>query len=438
MSHQPPKDVIERLEAGPVAILGSGVSGRAVAALLDRLGQKGVFYDQNPASYPDVNNFGSQAARRHPLVVFSPGFPSDHAWLTAAREAGSLCVPELEFGGYYWRGRVVAITGTNGKTTLTEFLAHALNLAECPARVAGNIGTPLSRLAADDHADPSERSAAIAVCEVSSFQAETLGEFRCDALLWTNFAEDHLDRHGGMETYFAAKWRLVERTEPRHVFVGESVQQFAEQTGRWLLPVETTVVSEVKSTPFRVEGTIFDRPPQRANFLLAAAWWRREQKDLAVLETAARTFRPGRHRLECVGETAGVRWWNDSKATNFHAVEAALASFGKPVILIAGGRSKGGDLAGFVRRCAPGVNTLFLIGEVAGELATICARERLPHEICGTLDQAVARAAGRAHPGDEVLLSPGFASFDQFRDYQDRGQQFATLVNNLGVKPTFR
>jgi UDP-N-acetylmuramoylalanine--D-glutamate ligase len=139
-----------------------------------------------------------------------------------------------------------------------------------------------------------------------------------------------------------------------------------------------------------------------------------------------------------VAEIDGVTWWNDSKATNIHAVEAALASFAGPVRLIAGGRTKGGDVAGFVRRIGPRVKELYLIGETAGELAAACAALQIPHTVCADLAAAVHQAADAAHPGEQVLLSPGFASFDLFRGYEDRGNQFESLVNNLGTTSTLR
>ena len=183
----------------------------------------------------------------------------------------------------------------------------------------GNVGFPFSRLLLETAA-----ADAIAVCEVSSFQAETLRHFRADAALWTNFAEDHLERHPGLQAYFAAKWNLVDHTGPGAVFAGSSVARFAREFGR-RLPPEACVATEDAAPDARLDGTPFARHPQRENFLLALAWWRRTGRPEAALYAAARSFRLGRHRLALVGELRGVSFWNDSKATNFHAVEAALA-----------------------------------------------------------------------------------------------------------------
>ena len=446
----------------PVGIFGAGVSGIGVTALLAALDGESVIYDAK------ATEFSSKAAQAHRLIVVSPGFAPEHPWVVAAKAAGVECWGELDFAALFWRGSIVAITGTNGKTTLTEFLTHALKAAGREAHATGNIGHSFAQLVADTNGGAREM---IAVCEVSSFQAETLKHFRADATLWTNFAEDHLERHPGLESYFAAKWNLLartkevqeqgaggreqgggkplagarsheSRTEPlaharSHVWVGTSVQRFARKFGR-PLPSGAAVDTEDQPADERLAGTVFSEYPQRENFLLAEAWWRATGLPEGTLFSAAKTFRLGRHRLTQVGEQKGVSFWNDSKATNFHAVEAALTRFSAPVVLIAGGKAKGGDLAGFVHRIAPRVKHAVLIGETSAELAFHCSAVRVAHTTCGTLAEAVHRAAELAEPGDNVLLSPGFASFDMFRGYADRGEQFEQLVRDLGATASFR
>jgi UDP-N-acetylmuramoylalanine--D-glutamate ligase len=295
------------------------------------------------------------------------------------------------------------------------------------ALAAGNIGLPFTQLVADeDGGDPE----VTAVCEVSSFQAEQLGHFSADGLLWTNLAEDHLERHAGMEAYFAAKWELVLRTPPGHLFAGSSVQRFAAQFGR-PLPAGANIPTEGQPGDPRLAGSPFASYPQRENFILAAAWWRSEGLDEAVLYSAAKSFRVGRHRLTSVEAIDGVEYWNDSKATNFHAVEAALAGFGRPVVLIAGGRSKGGDVAAFVKRIAPRVAHLVLIGETAPLMAAACEVNGLAYSLSQFMDDAVRSAGAAAHPGGIVLLSPGFSSFDMFKSYEDRGDCFERAVAEL-------
>ena len=420
-------EIIRPLLAQPVAIFGAGVSGLAACALLARLEAGSVIYDDK------ATPFSAKQARAHRLVVFSPGFPPEHPWLVTARAAGCECLGELDFAALFWRGSIIAVTGTNGKTTLTEFLTHALRSAGRDAHAAGNIGHALAELAAETDGGTAD---SIAVCEVSSFQAETLKHFRADATLWTNFAEDHLERHATLEGYFSAKWKLVAQTKPGAFFAGTSVQRFAQKFER-PLPAAAAVATEDQPADERLAGTVFADYPQRENFLLAAAWWQSAALPVDMLYAAAQSFHVGPHRLARVVEHEGVTYWNDSKATNFHAVEAALARFEAPVILIAGGRAKGGDLAGFVHRIAPRVKHAVLIGETSGELAFHCSAFRVAHTTCGTLAGAVRRSAELARPGDQVLLSPGFASFDMFRSYADRGEQFELLVRDLGVAANF-
>ena len=426
-----PPAVLAPLLGTPVAVFGAGVSGLAVRDALARLGAAGVIFDQKPGAGA-AQTFGRADAERHRLVVFSPGFALEHVWLQTARAAGCTCLGELDFASLFWPGRILAITGTNGKTTLTEFLTHALGAAGEAAFAVGNVGFPFSRLALQAGAPD-----AIAVCEVSSFQAETLQHFRADATLWTNFAEDHLERHPELSGYFAAKWNLVEHTRPGAVFAGPSVVRFAGRFGR-RLPAEAGVATEGAPPDARLEGTPFARYPQRENFQLALAWWRHAGRPEAGLYAAARSFRIGRHRLALVGELGGVSFWNDSKATNFHAVEAALATFPAPVHLILGGRSKGGDLPAFVNRIAARCRHFWLIGETRAPLAACCAAEGLPHTVCSSLAEAVRGAAAAARPGEAVVLSPAFASFDMFRSYADRGDQFESLAASLGATSIFQ
>ncbi len=421
-------DFVKPLLAHPVAIFGGGVSGRGVRMLIGSLGGQGVIFDRQGVDGA-ITEFRGAAASTHHLVVYSPGFPPTHPWIAEARAAGAVCLSELDFASLFWRGSLIAITGTNGKTTLTEFLTHALRSIGRDACATGNIGFSFSRLVLErDGGAPDS----IAVCEVSSFQAETLRYFRADAALWTNFAEDHLERHGTMEEYFQSKWRLFERTVGGHVFAGASVQRYAEKFGQ-TLPAEAQVATEDQPGDVLLRGTVFAHYPQQENFILAAAWWRSHGLREAALYAAAQSFSLGEHRLARVAVKNGVTWWNDSKATNFHAVEAAVAGFAAPVILIAGGKSKGGDAGAFVSRLVPHVKHAFLIGETRNVLAMFAGASGLSHTVCVNLSEAVRLAATIAVAGDNILLSPGFSSFDQFQSYEDRGRQFVALVNSVGA-----
>jgi UDP-N-acetylmuramoylalanine--D-glutamate ligase len=421
-----PPEFLKAALSRPVAVFGGGVSGEGVLALLGAIGAQGKIYDAKVAKGVE---FTAAAAKQHGLVVFSPGFAPEHPWFKRAKDADAICLGELDFASLFWRGKLIAVTGTNGKTTLTEFLTHALGGIGRDAHATGNIGHPFSKLVAEKRGGAKDM---FAICEVSSFQAETLEHFRAHAAIWTNFAEDHLERHPGLESYFSSKWNLIAHAAPGAVFVGSSVLRYARKFDRPVHAVHAVVTESMSADP-KLATTVFAEHPQRENFLLALAWWKANSFDVAALYSAARTFKLGRHRLSRVGGRDGVTFWNDSKATNFHAVEAALARFNAPVVLIAGGKPKGGDLAGFVHRIAPRVKHAVLIGEASAELAFHCSTFRVAHTSCANFAESVRRAAELAEPGDHVLLSPGFASFDMFRNYEDRGDQFESLVQNLGA-----
>ena len=184
----------------PTAIFGDAVSGRAVAAALASNGFASVIYDEKGANQV----FGPEQAALHDLLIYSPGFAQTHPWMLVARRAGLQCLTELDFGALLWTGPAIAITGTNGKTTLTEFLSFAFKRAGIDALACGNVGLPFTSLSSTQ-----SNVSFLAVVEVSSFQAEDLRHFTPEAVLWTNFDEDHLDRHGDLESYFRAKYKLI-------------------------------------------------------------------------------------------------------------------------------------------------------------------------------------------------------------------------------------
>ncbi len=420
-------EAIASVARRPVAVLGFGVSGQAAAALLRQCGCGVEAYDEK--TVPGVRgDFGPTEAKRHDLVVYSPGFRQDHAWLAAARAAGCQCLGELDFASLFWKGTLIAVTGTNGKTTLTEFLATALRRQGQSSVPAGNIGHPLSRL--DDLGATEGR---VAVCEVSSFQAEGLQYLQPHVLLWTNFDEDHLDRYANLRDYFSAKWNLVERLAQPRLFVGESVALAAQKFGR-KLPPAAVVVRRGDAWQPAPAGSVFATHPQCENYLVAQAYWLAEGYPLQVLEETAQSFSTRRHRLAPVVEWQGVTYWNDSKGTNFHATLAALESFSHPVVWIGGGKSKGGDIEGFAGKVAGRIREAFLIGETAGILATGLHQRGVAATQCESLREAVQRShdAARQSLPAQVLFSPGFSSFDMFHDYAERGLAFEQAV--LGLK----
>ncbi len=475
-----PKILEKKLEK-PVAIFGGGVSGKAVEEFLRGNGFSAVIYDR--IAEGAGTRFDMAEAARHDLVVCSPGFPHSHPWKETARRAGLLCLCEPDFAALFWQGALppirrlpgetaenflaradtrlglTAVTGTNGKTTLTEFLAFALRRIGRDSLAVGNNGVPMTRMLAH-----SSSASFRPVCEISSFQAEELRYFSPRSVLWTNFDEDHIDRHGSAENYFRAKFRLVECLEnlrlivgdfpqendpdvravleKRTLIVGESVAAAAARFGI-ALPKWTQVATRAEVAGKIPAGSIFATFPQSENYAIARRFWRSVGLAEKDLESAALAFPAREHRLECVrvlGEEASAgtprtEFWDDSKGTNFHAVRAAIETFpGKKIFWIGGGQSKGGDIVGFAKTIAPRIERAFLIGETAELLRGAFASVGVPAEICPLLQGAVAsagRAAVESGADAVVLFSPGFASFDMFSSYAERGARFTQYAKSF-------
>lgn len=431
-----PESIASKLKRPP-AILGAGVSGAAVARLLGRAGCRPVFYDEKGTA-GSLDFLGTSAATRHDLVVHSPGFPPAHPWLEAARAAGATCLGEMDFAFLFWKAPLLSVTGTNGKTTLTEFLTFALKRAGRDAVSAGNIGFPLSSVL-----ELSGKGSPFPVCEVSSFQSEVMRYFVPSALLWTNFDEDHLERHGKLENYFRAKYRLVERLVSGGLLVvGESVAAAAKKFNL-LLPPQTQVATRAEVFGKIPQESPLANFPQAENYALARRYWLAEGLPERALEESARVFKTSRHRLAKTAEIDGVSFWNDSKGTNFHATLAALAALhgtedggafgaGKHrVHWIGGGRWKGGNVGRFAERLAAGIDSADLIGETAPELYKKFSELGVPVAVHDSLGKAVRTAAARARSGGAVLFSPGFSSFDMFQGYAARGAEFEQIVSAL-------
>ncbi|MFW5883424.1 MAG: UDP-N-acetylmuramoyl-L-alanine--D-glutamate ligase [Verrucomicrobiota bacterium] len=411
----------------PVAVLGKGVSGRAAAALIERLGGQAVFYDSKAE---DAEPVFDEAAARHRLVVASPGFAPEHPWMQAARTGGGLVLTETDFAALCWPGRVIGVTGTVGKTTTTDFLAHALRHDGQAAVACGNIGLPLSQVAAEGRAE-------VAVVELSSFQTEALRFLAPEACLWTNFSENHLDRHRTMSAYFLAKWGLIERTGTGEVILGQSVADFARRANK-RLPAHALIIDPHTAPEIEPPAdSVFALPPARYNFGLVAALWQRLGRNPEALREAARSYQLQPHRLHCVREVGGVRFWNDSKSTSFVSTLAALAALeGQGEIhWIGGGRSKGGDLGSFARRIAGRISAAYLIGSTAEALREELRACECSATLCRDLPSAVREAHSEAAPGSHILLSPGFGSQDQFSGYEARGEVFERTVQALSTDP---
>ena len=341
------------------------------------------------------------------VVVKSPGVPGEKALVREARARGVPVWSEVELGWRLLRPRpFVGVTGTKGKTTTTELLGAMFRAGGRPVAVAGNVGTPLTAIAPPEDA--------WIVCELSSFQLEDVHELALEVAVLLNLEPDHLDRHGSFARYRAAKLRIFERA--RHKVVPR---------GSGLDGIEFSAEDSLPAEPL-IPGA-----HNRANAAAAAAAARLVGIDDAAIAEALTTFAGVPHRLELVRERGGVRWVNDSIATNTLAVRRGVEAYDAPVRLILGGRAKGEDFVPFARALPENVVAVYLVGEAADELARALDAAGRRYERVGTVAGAVEAAARDANPGDVVLLSPACASYDQYDSFEQRGEEFRRLVANL-------
>jgi UDP-N-acetylmuramoylalanine--D-glutamate ligase len=376
-----------------VLVLGLARSGRAAAAALERRGVEVVRSDRNLGNDGDLS-----LLERVELLLKSPGVPREAPLVAEAERRGMPIWSEVELGYRLLRPRLVGVTGTNGKTTTSELLGVMLG-----APVAGNVGRALTEL--DGQVERGQRI----VCELSSFQLEDVHTLACEVAVLLNLEPDHLDRYESFEAYRDAKLRIFERARAKVVPRGlglEGIEFSADDP----LPAEPLI-------PGR---------HNRENAAAAVAAARALGVDDASLANALLAFPGVPHRLELVRELNGVRYVNDSKATNVAAALRALATYEhEPVHLVLGGSRKGEDFRPLAAALGPNVRSVHLIGETAGELAAV-----IP-EATDAGDLATALRQIDAQPGEIVLLSPACASYDQFRDFEERGEEFRRLVQNL-------
>jgi UDP-N-acetylmuramoylalanine--D-glutamate ligase len=385
-----------------VLVLGLARSGRAAATALERHGAEVVRADRELGNDADVALLDGVE-----LVVKSPGVPGETVLVASARERGVPIWSEVELGYRLLSNPILGVTGTNGKTTTAEWLGFILD-----APVAGNVGRALTEL------DGQVGAEQLVVCELSSFQLEDIVEFRPHVAVLLNLEPDHLDRHGSVEAYRDAKLRIFENQTADDTAVvprGFPLERPAQR-------VEFSAADELPEEP-GLRGA-----HNRENAAAATAAARAVGADDEQIARGLREFAGVPHRLEVVGERGGVRFVNDSKATNVAAALRALAAYeDEPVRLILGGSRKGEDFAPLAAALGPNIRSVYVIGETADELA-----RAIPDTIAaGDLATALERAAAAAQPGEVVLLSPAAASYDQFRDFEERGEEFKRLVANL-------
>jgi UDP-N-acetylmuramoylalanine--D-glutamate ligase len=405
------------LPDGPYLIVGLARSGSAAARMLQAHGEV-IGVDSGRPEPPDgieahLETNGLELLERVACVVKSPGVPNETPVIAAARERELPVLGELELAWRLLPGRFVAVTGTNGKTTTAELLGTIWRAAGLPVAVAGNVGTPLSTLVG---VGPE----VTIVCEVSSFQAEDSERFAPDTALLLNIEEDHLDRHGSLAAYREAKLRVFRNQTPEQVAVAPAELELPGAGRR----VTFGDPAELPLAPaeIRLRG-----PHNLENAMGASAAALASGIPPDAVAEALRSFAGVPHRLEEVGTVGGVLFVNDSKATNVASARRALESFEGGVHAILGGSLKGGGFERLREPVAERCRACYLIGEAAGRLAEDLSGT-VPLRHAGDLETAMRDATAAAVPGDVVLLSPACASFDQFRDYEERGERFRSLV----------
>jgi UDP-N-acetylmuramoylalanine--D-glutamate ligase len=351
------------------------------------------------------------------LLIKSPGVPGEAPLPAAARARGIPIWSEVELGFRLLGNPFVGVTGTNGKTTTCELLGAMFRAAGRAVAVAGNVGRPLTGFdgkLADD---------AWIVCELSSFQLEDIHRFRPHVAVLLNLEPDHLDRHGTYDAYRDAKLRVFEnQTEADTAVVPRDFE---------LIPGGAVRVDFSANDPLPAEPLI-PGAHNRENAAAATAVARVAGIEDDAIGEALRTFPGVPHRLELVGEIDGVRFVNDSKATNTAAARRGISAYpGQPLRLILGGSLKGESFDELAEGLPPNVRSIDLIGEASDDLAAALARAGRDYRQSGDLATAVGAAAGDAEPGEIVLLSPACASYDQFRNFEERGETFRRLVQQL-------
>jgi UDP-N-acetylmuramoylalanine--D-glutamate ligase len=431
-----------------IAVLGCATSGMAAARLAKKLGGEVTILDssdseavQQRAKLMREQDFsvllGKVALisrRKFDLVVLSPGI--DPAWPLAARylAAGVRCIGELEFAYQNCDKPVIAITGTNGKTTTTELIEKILLGAGIKTIAGANYGVAFSELVAEG--TPVD----IYTLEVSSFQLELIETFHPKVAVWLNFAPDHLDRHPNLEAYRQAKLRIFEKQTAEDVAVINGAETYPA-----LAASKVTFSAFQNDTEFHMRmGKIWHRNEMlldmaktnlrglhnAENVMAAMAAAQAVGVQFDVMMNTIHSYRPPHHRCELVATVNGREFLNDSKATNLHAMESALRGFTKKVILIAGGKQKGLDYKPLTSLIKDKAAEVFTIGEIKDELVSTWGAT-VPTHACSDLEEAVTRAYQASKAGQTILFSPGTSSFDMFTGYDHRGTMFAEIVSTL-------
>jgi len=447
------------LKGKKVLVVGLGKSGLAAAIFLRRQGAHVTVSDIRSAEAlakdipalldeginVEAGGHGLLTFRRQDLIVVSPGVPLDTPELVQARNLGRPIIGELELAARFLKGQILAVTGSNGKTTTTSLIGEILHKSGIPTEVGGNIGVPVVALI-DDSTDDTWN-----VLEVSSFQLETTEQFHPRISVILNITPDHLDRHGTFENYALAKERIfLEQTQddscvlnadnPRAAAAAPRVHariywfslNHSVDQGAWVdngnILFRTSpsaapeTVAPLSSIPLKGDHNI-------ENVLASVCAARLAGASIEPIRKAVEEFKAVEHRLEFVATVNGIDVYNDSKATNVDATAKAIAAFPGNIHLILGGKDKNSDYTELNDLLRARVKAVYTIGSAAAKIESHL-RGVVPIHSCETLDKAVAAIAAAAHPADVVLLAPACSSFDQFENYEQRGRVFKQLVND--------
>ncbi len=443
------------LPQGPYLVVGMARSGEAASLALAHRGEEVVGVDRGtPTVTPALRSAGVQihleeegpALLEHARVVIkSPGVPESAPIVAAAHARGLPVLGELELGWRLLGNEFIVVTGTNGKTTTVELIGQIHREAELGVVVAGNVGTALSGLAGKIDAQ------ATVVCEASSFQLQDTVALAPEAAVLLNLAPDHLDRHGTFEAYVEAKLEVFKRQGPEDLAIvplALRLQLGSRLAGRargvWFGSGPDALLEERDGALWWEERALLAVEEVRLrgrhnlqNAMAAAAVCLARGIDPEAVCAGLRRFAGVPHRLEEVARREGVLYVNDSKATNVASTLVALDAFADaPIHLILGGQAKGQEFGALRAPVCSGCAAVYLIGQDAPTIAAALRDCGVPLHECGELERALAGAGSAAAPGETVLLSPGCASFDQFKDFEERGERFRALVEHSeGFRP---
>jgi UDP-N-acetylmuramoylalanine--D-glutamate ligase len=425
-----------------VVILGAGRSGRAAAALALREGASVSVYDEAEtiAGFSDAVSTHPRAtvetgaSVRCDLLIVSPGIDTYGPLVRAFSQQAGKVVGEMEFAWNYYPGFTVAITGTNGKTTTTEIISHIFTVNGISCVPCGNYGKPLAEVVME------EPMPEVISLEASSFQLETIDRFKPHVAVWLNFAPDHMDRYPTVESYHNAKLRIFENQDADSVAVvrrGENLPTLSGKVVTFSTESEESdwtsngiTIEHAGQTMLHVEHDTCLRGLHNAENIMAAMAACSEFGRPLDWKAAFADYVPPPHRCELVRTLDGVEYLNDSKATNLHALESALRSQTRPVVLIAGGKEKGLDYTPVVPLLQQKAIAAVTFGQIAGPLGKVL-EQGVPTTVVASLEAAIATARKLAPRGSTILFSPGTSSFDQFRGYEHRGDTFRQLVQQL-------